>query len=105
MPARHELTTPLTTFGVRDIEVGAFPTSYIPTAGATATRAVEVATLPVGTWFNQWDHWHADVQTLQRGHRIRRYDTHYIADLNDGSTNSHYAAKAFVGVVGSVDVT
>jgi hypothetical protein len=34
------------------IEVGAFPTSYIPTTVAAATRAADVATMPVGPWFN-----------------------------------------------------
>jgi hypothetical protein len=34
------------------VEVGAFPTSYIPTTSAAATRALDVATAPVGSWFN-----------------------------------------------------
>lgn len=34
------------------IETGAFATSWIPTVGSTVTRAADVATMPVGTWFN-----------------------------------------------------
>ena len=34
------------------LEQGSFPTSYIPTAGATATRAADIATLAIGDWFN-----------------------------------------------------
>jgi hypothetical protein len=35
------------------VEAGAFPTSYIPTASATVTRAADAASLPTNaTWFN-----------------------------------------------------
>jgi hypothetical protein len=34
------------------VELGAFATSYIPTVGATVTRAADVATMPTGPWFN-----------------------------------------------------
>ncbi len=34
------------------IEVGAFPTSYIPTTSATVTRAADSLTFPTGAWFS-----------------------------------------------------
>ena len=33
------------------VEAGGFATSYIPTAGATATRAIDSATMPTSPWF------------------------------------------------------
>lgn len=35
------------------VEQATFPTSYIPTTSAAVTRAADVATVPVGAWFNQ----------------------------------------------------
>ena len=34
------------------LELGAFPTSYIATTTTSATRAAETATIPIGAWFN-----------------------------------------------------
>jgi len=34
------------------LEQTAFPTSYIATTGATATRAADLATIPLGSWYN-----------------------------------------------------
>ena len=34
------------------IEVGGFVTSWMPTAGASATRAADIATMPTGSWFS-----------------------------------------------------
>jgi hypothetical protein len=33
-------------------EIGAFPTSFIATTGASATRTLEYATIPLGSWYN-----------------------------------------------------
>lgn len=38
--------------GVPQLELGAFVTSPILTSGSIATRAADVATMPVGPWFN-----------------------------------------------------
>ena len=36
----------------QQVEAGTFPTSYIPTVGASVTRAQDVCYIPVGPWFN-----------------------------------------------------
>ena len=38
--------------GAPQLELGVFATSFIPTTGAAATRAADVATMPTGSWFN-----------------------------------------------------
>ena len=37
------------------LEAGSFPTSYIPTAGSTVTRAADVATIQGSNWLNIWN--------------------------------------------------
>jgi hypothetical protein len=36
------------------LEAGAFPTSYIPTTGTSATRSADIATIPAGVNFSSW---------------------------------------------------
>jgi hypothetical protein len=44
-------TATLQIYGAQ-FEIGSFPTSYIPTTGATVTRAADTLNLPIGSWFN-----------------------------------------------------
>lgn len=45
-------TSGLYLWGAQFEQGGTFPTSYIPTAGATAARSGDIATLTLGEWFN-----------------------------------------------------
>jgi len=64
-------------------EAGSFPTSYIPTSGATATRAADVASIPVSEFgYNQSEGTvFVDINTpLSTG------ETNYAFALDDGTT-------------------
>lgn len=39
-------------FGAPQFEIGLTPTSYMPTSGATVTRAPDNLTIPTGSWYN-----------------------------------------------------
>lgn len=66
------------------VETGAFPTSYIPTTAAAATRAIEVANItPLGVWF--------DAST---GSLAIEFDT-----VNPGSVEGGFSGGAFANVV------
>jgi len=50
---RNNATTGALTYGQPQIEVGSFPTSYIPTTSAQVTRAADVASvITLSPWFN-----------------------------------------------------
>jgi len=67
-------------------EAGAFQTSYIPTTSAAATRAVDIASMPAGPWFN------AAASTLSAEFMIAyppsATNFNCITEIDDGATNN-----------------
>jgi hypothetical protein len=61
------------------LELGAFPTSYIPTTAAAVTRAIDQCSMPIGSWFDQ-----------TKGSLTYEY-------ILEGSPTSYGAPVAFVG--------
>lgn len=72
-------------------EAGAFPTSYIPTAGATATRAADIASIPVSAFgYNQ-----------KAGSVVVEFDSSGFdpqlssaVTFSDGTTNNRWTVRA-----------
>lgn len=71
------------------VEIGSFPTSYIPTTTAAATRAADVATI-TGTNFSSW--YNQTEGTLfteaSVGYAIPSSGFPVVASLNDGTSNN-----------------
>jgi len=71
------------------IEAGPFATSWIPTTGATATRAIDIATMPLGSWYN------ASTGTFTSEHIYQGFPTLLTRtiELSDGgASNISYMA-------------
>lgn len=68
------------------LELGAFPTSYITTTAAAATRAVDVATMSLSPWFSQA----AGTFISEAGYFNSVPTTSFpaIVQLHDGTTNN-----------------
>lgn len=83
------------------LEVGSFPTSYIPTTTTQVTRAADVASM-TGTNFSSW--YRQDEGTLLFASKINRQATSPvgIASISDGSANNSsvifYRGSGTVGV-------
>ena len=69
-------------------EIGAFPTSFIATTGASATRAQEIATMPLGSWYNP----NASSMLIE-AQKNTSADTAFggITELGDGTVNNRIA--------------
>ena len=69
------------------LEAGAFPTSYIPTSGATATRAADVASIPVSAFgYNQSE----GTVVVEFESKINS-DLNYVWDLSFDSSNRMFS--------------
>ena len=89
------------------LEEGGFPTSYIPTAGTTVTRAADVCTITgdeFSSWYNQSEgSFTASVtRPIQRGGRVlstsslRYFDFYFAANpLGVGGIYQHNAGSAY----------
>jgi hypothetical protein len=73
----------------RQLEVGAFPTSYIPTTGTSLTRAADVASVnTLSPWYN------ASAGTLYAEYTPEGIRTSYAAAVDDTTANN-FIAVAF----------
>lgn len=71
------------------VEQGAFPTSYIPTAGSAVTRAKDEAYAPTSGWLNPSDGTVACFGAIGQG-----YAPHYAA-LQTGALSNYEGARVF----------
>ena len=67
------------------VEVGSFPTSYIPTSGSTVTRSADVASM-TGTGFSSW--WSASTGTFQANFRAKLSGTRPVLSVDDNTANN-----------------
>jgi hypothetical protein len=79
--------TVITLWGAQ-LEVGAFPTSYIPTTSATVTRSADVASI-TGTAFSSW--YRQDEGTVFAEYRTPASDTRGVVGFNDNTANERIA--------------
>ncbi|WP_454735358.1 phage head spike fiber domain-containing protein [Cupriavidus necator] len=85
------------------IEQGAFPTSYIPTAGAQVTRAADSAVISnIAPWFNPAEGTFY-VEGIFANPYIGAFPT--LLELSDGTTNNRYLLRRSAGVVASIATT
>jgi hypothetical protein len=78
-------TSGIITFGIQ-AEAGAFPTSYIPTTTATATRAADVASITGSNFSSFYNQTEGTVFSSFR--RISYTGTSTVVSINDNTTNN-----------------
>jgi hypothetical protein len=85
------VTTQVIVWGAQ-LEVGAFPTSYIPTLASAVGRNADVANIQSASFINQ------SVGTLlfeyMLPYAVNGAASQYVGDLSDNSTNNRYALRA-----------
>lgn len=90
------------------LEIGAFRTSYIPTAGTAATRSADVATI-TGTNFSSW--FRQDESTafvdyaLIAGSAVTTTSTRTVLDITDGTVSNRLAVRGILNAVITDQVT
>lgn len=80
------------------IELGSFATSAILTTSATVTRAADVATMEIGSWFN------ADESTVLAEAATKDGASttgNGLVFIDDGTNNNSFRLNIFINVVGS----
>lgn len=84
--------------GAPQLELGAFPTSYIPTSGVAVTRAADLAVVPVGVWFQPNAAGTLLGETMQSA--LPGAGVAGVAELNDGTASNRWFV-AYSAVVGT----
>ena len=77
------------------------PTSYIPTAGAIATRAVELPTMPAGAWYSRLA---SSIVVEATVPFARTTQANWLAQLDDGTQNNEFREWTQSGLTASADM-
>ena len=83
--------TPILIWGAQ-LEAGSFPTSYIPTSGAQATRAADVAEI-TGTNFSSWYNQSEGTVFAESDYQVGSSGAR-IVGVNDGTNNNRHEVLA-----------
>jgi len=81
--------------GAPQVETGAFPTSYIPTTGAAATRADDIATMSLGSWYNASV---GSLYTENTWNGVRPSSFPRVVEMDDGTNNNIITHLVATGV-------
>ncbi len=77
-----------TRYAAPQLEIGAFPTSFIPTSGSAVTRPREDLLIPAGSWFN------SSASTLMGQAQTKGINVaSTLADLNNNSFNHRFQIR------------